>query len=104
MDTIANLFWSILPSILVGILMAFWNRGQKRRDDQNERREQDRKNSELLRINLLVATAKLSYAVAMAMKRGAPNGEVEEGIAEYDKAMKEFRLFEREQIANKSLD
>ncbi|MEI3501055.1 MAG: hypothetical protein V8Q39_06095 [Anaerovoracaceae bacterium] len=52
----------------------------------------------MLRISLLVATAQLSRAVAMAIKRGSPNGEIEEGLEQYNMAMEEFREFEREQI------
>ena len=60
--------------------------------------EADRRKSEMLRISLLVATAQLSRAVAMAIKRGSPNGEIEEGLEQYNMAMEEFREFEREQI------
>lgn len=93
--------WAILPSIVVGIVMALWNKSQKKRDELTEEKERERVKSELLRISLLVASAQLSYAVAMAVKRGKPNGEIEVGIAQYDKAMSKFREFEREQLAKK---
>ncbi len=103
-------FWAIVPGIIVGVTMGFWNRRQKKRDDdqlkrenariaeQNER-EKERIKSERLRISLLVSTAQLSYAVAMAWKRGKPNGEVEIGVETYNKAMEEFRAYERELLA-----
>lgn len=53
----------------------------------------------MLRLDLEVATAQLSYAVAMAYKRGKPNGEMESAIDSYEKAMNKFRKFERKQIA-----
>lgn len=90
--------WAVLPGIVTGIVMAFWNRRQKERDERADEKEQERIKSELLRISLLVATAQLSYAVAMAVKRGKPNGEIEVGVAQYEKSMAEFRQFEREQI------
>jgi hypothetical protein len=34
----------------------------------------------------------------MAIKRGTPNGEVEEGIEAYENALEQYRKFEREQI------
>lgn len=90
--------WAVLPGIVTGIVMAFWNKRQKERDERADEKEQERIKSELLRISLLVATAQLSYAVAMAVKRGKPNGEIEVGVAQYEKSMAEFRQFEREQI------
>lgn len=56
------------------------------------------KHSEQVQLDLLLATAKLSYAVAMAMKNGHPNGEVEEGVEQYKNAMRSFKKFERELI------
>ena len=44
-------------------------------------------------------TAKLSYAIAMAWKRGTPNGEVEDGIEQYKEAMTAFKKFERKLVA-----
>lgn len=79
--------------------MAIWNRRQKARDERAEQKDKERVQSELLRISLLVASAQLSYAVAMAVKRGKPNGEIEIGVKQYEKSMDEFRKFEREQIA-----
>lgn len=92
-------FWAVIPSICVGIVMAYWNERQKKRDQEQLQREKDRIKSEKLRISLLVSTAQLSYAVAMAWKRGKPNGEVEVGVEAYNKAMEEFRAYERELLA-----
>ena len=97
--TILQMLWSVLPGIVTGVVMAFWNKRQKERDERADEKERERVRSELLRISLLVATAQLSYAVAMAVKRGRPNGEIEVGVAKYEKSMEEFRQFEREQIA-----
>lgn len=94
-----QLFWAVLPSIIVGIFVAVWNAGQKKKSDEEKQKELSRLRAEELEISLLVATAQLSYAVAMAIKRGTPNGEVEEGIEQYQKAMSQFREFEREQLA-----
>lgn len=98
MEFLHQAFWAIVPSIVVGIVMAFWNSKQKKKDEKDDERERRRIKSETLRISLLVASAQLSYAVAMAWKRGEPNGEIEVGIEQYNKAMEKFRQFEREQI------
>ena len=98
-ETIVKFIWAILPSLTVGVLMAIYNNKQKKRDDSAAERERDRIKSETLRISLLVATAQLSYATTMAMKRGSTNGEVEPAVQQYERAMNKFRDFEREQMA-----
>lgn len=97
----ASFAWAITPGIIVGIVLAVWNRAQKKRDEEEAVREAERLKSERLRISLLLAAAKLSYAAAVAIKRGKPNGEVEEGIEQYEQAMAEFREYERELFAKR---
>ena len=103
-EIISQLVWAVMPSLIVGVTMAFYNRKQKSRDDRSERSERDRIKGETLRLDLLVATAQLGYATTMAMKRGSTNGEVEPAVEQYEKAMRHFREFEREQIAKASAD
>lgn len=97
-------FLAVVPSLLVGLTMAYWNRKQKQRDDHAKEAEEERMESDYVRIDLEVATAQLSYAVAMAYKRGTPNGEMETAIEQYEKAMERFRKFERRQIARGTND
>ncbi len=104
MDIWINLAGAVLPGIMTGVVLAWWNRKQKERDQANEEKELQRRRSEEVRISLLVAAAKLSYAVAMAVKRGRPNGEIEEGIEQYKEAIIAFKKFERELVAEKSAD
>lgn len=89
---------AILPSIFVGIVMAVFNKKQSKRDAESKERDELRLEGENVRLNLLLSANKLSYAVAMAIKRGEPNGEVEEGIEQYKKAMEEFKTFERKLV------
>lgn len=58
-----------------------------------------RKESSLM-LELQMATAKQSYAVACAVERGTPNGEVEEGIEVYETAKKKYMGFLHEQTIN----
>ncbi len=88
-----------LPSLLVAVVMALFNRGQKKRDAATREREAARLEAENVQVSLLVASAKLSYALAMAAKRGAPNGEVEDGVEQYREAMKAFKRLERKLVA-----
>ena len=88
-----------LPSLLVAVVMALFNRGQKKRDAATREREAARLEAENVQVSLLVASAKLSYALAMAVKRGAPNGEVEDGVEQYREAMRAFKRLERKLVA-----
>lgn len=94
-----ELVQAIAPSLIVGVVLALWERKQKKKDAQRNVQEQTIVEGDMLRIDLEVATAQLSYAVAMAYKRGYANGEMETAIARYEKAMEKFRMFERKQVA-----
>ena len=83
----------LVPTIATGIALFYWQRAQKKRDRDNEIHAEARKTEALLSLELQMATAKLSYAVAMAIKRGTPNGEVEEGVEAYTKAKDKYTNF-----------
>ena len=89
---------SLVPSIIVGLVLFYWERRQKKRDAKRAEEESTRIESDLLRLDLEVATAQLSYAVAMAHKRGHANGEMESAIDKYEDAMSKFREFERKKV------
>lgn len=93
-----TLISSLVPSIIVGLVLFYWERRQKKRDAKAKEDETTRVESDLLRLDLEVATAQLSYSVAMAYKRGHANGEMESAIEKYEEAMSKFREFERKKI------
>ncbi len=99
MDVLHEAFWAIVPGIIVGVVMAVWNKWQKAGEQRQREREQNADKGEVLKLSLLVAAAQLSYAVAMAVKRGKPNGEIEVGVQQYNVAMEKFRNYEREMIS-----
>lgn len=92
---IETIAMAVLPSLCVSIIMACFNRRQSRQLKAQAEREQNRKQGDMLIINLTLAAAKLSYAVAMAIKNGHPNGEIEEGVNQYKAAMRDLKQFER---------
>ena len=96
--TVTEIFFALLPSLLVSLYMAFFNRRISKKDKYSESFEEARRQSDQLKLSLLIATAQLSYAVAMAIKRGRANGEMEEAAKQYSKALAEFREFERIQV------
>ena len=87
------------PSLFVGLVLAYWDRKKKKADDEQKLHEANIVESDMLRLDLEVATAQLSYAVAMAVKRGYANGEMEKAIQKYESAMDKFTKFERKQVA-----
>ncbi len=94
-----SLIAAIAPSIFVGIVLFYWERRQKRKDALTAAHEECVVEGDMRRLDLEVATAQLSYAVAMAVKRGSPNEEMESAIEAYEEAMEKFRKFERKQMA-----
>ena len=94
---ITKLITALLPSLIVALVMASINRRQKGRETEQDARAEARKRESMLHLNLQMATAKLSYATAMALKRGKANGEVEEGVAAYEDAKREYYDFLNQQ-------
>lgn len=99
MEFLNQAFWAVVPSIIVGVVMAIWNKKQKDADAQKREYEKIVEKGRNVQISLLVATSGLAYAVGMAVKRGHPNGELESAIENYNKAMDEFREYERELVS-----
>ena len=95
---ISEFISAVLPSLFVGVVMYFWERRQRRFEKEMAEKEEIRSRGELVKLDLTCATAALTYATAMAVKRGSTNGELETAIANYETAMESFRKFEREQI------
>ena len=90
----------LFPSVIAGALAFYIQRAQKRRDTRLEERANNRKQESLLNLEVTMAAAKLSYACAMALKRGAPNGEVEEAVEDYEKAKAAYYHFLNGQAAD----
>lgn len=98
--TIEALLAALLPSLCVSIFMALFNKRQKAREKEVDERAEARKKESLLALDMQMATAKLAYATAMALKRGHANGEVEEGISSYQTAREKYLHFLNEQAAD----
>lgn len=98
MDTLIQILWAVLPSIVTGIILGVWNRKQKKRDDAADQREADRQRGEIVQLDLLVASAELTRATAVAVKYGHANGEIDVALGGYNKAIEAFHEFEREQL------
>lgn len=94
----------MLPSIVTGVILFYFQRTQNRKDEERKRiehehyeeskcRSEARKKEGRLSLKLLMANGKLSYASAMAIKRGKPNGEMEDAMTDYEVAKKDYYNF-----------
>lgn len=83
-------FLTALPSMITGVIAYRINKKGDERHAEAEKRHGERVKAERLSMEMQLATADLSYASAMALKRGKANGEVEAGIASYEKAKKDY--------------
>lgn len=96
---IARIAWAVLPSVLVAVVLYFFNKSMAERDKKEDRREELRKKESRLLLDMSMANGELGYASAMALKRGTANGEVEEAIAAYAKAKASYEEFVRDVYA-----
>ena len=77
-------FINLLPTIITGLFLFYWQRAQKKHDDIKE---------DVEKVNREVnsATMELAYATAIAVERGKTNGELKKAKEAYDKATKDQR-------------
>lgn len=94
----------ILPALLVAYITHRYTKKQEKRDKATEEAEAKRKINEKIQVTLLVATAKLTYAAAMSIKRGKAVDELDEKIEDYTNAIRDFRNFERDLVADTRSD
>lgn len=80
---------SLVVSVILLILQTINNARTKRAEERNDMAKQE----SLLSLKMMSANNKLSYACAMAIKRGRPNGEVEEAVEAYEEAKQEYDAF-----------
>ena len=92
-----NILIPILQTIFISVLVFYIERGQNKKDKEEEKRLEDTRAESLLQLELIMASAKLSYACAVALKRGKANGEVEDGILAYELAKEKYYHFLNEQ-------
>ncbi len=74
-----DILTAIATPIFTGLVVWFIERNKIKNDEQKEEAEE-------INADINYATMQLSYATAMAVKRGKANGEVEDAINEYNKA------------------
>ena len=86
-----ELILSGIQSVIFGMVIFFIQRGSHRRDARAKARMREA----ALLMRLTDAGNRLSYAVAMTVRRGRPNGEIEEAVTAYEAASAEYNEFLR---------
>ena len=86
----------LLPAIITGLFLYYWQRTQNKRDAEKAQKEQLKQDERKIEYEMVEAAMELSYATAMAWKNGKPNGEVEKGIEFYNKAKVDKEQYDRE--------
>lgn len=88
---------SAVQTVVISMVIYFLQRAQSNKDKQSKRHEQAKTRESLLLLELVMASAKLSYACAVALRRGKVNGEVEEGVNAYQDAKEKYYDFLNQQ-------
>lgn len=70
-------------------------------DKAQQERDAAKFDQECLQLEITMADAKLSYAIVAAIKRGSPNGEIEDALKDYKKAHDRYNLFLKKQGIHK---
>lgn len=86
----------------IGIMLFYTQRRQRKADEEAEKRRQANADVALLQMELIDAGNSLSFATAMAVKRGRPNGEMEEAIKTYkDVKRRYYRSINKQYIEHR---
>ena len=93
----------LLPAIITGLFLFYWQRQQNKRDVKKAEEEKLRREGRKVEYEMVEAAMELSYATAMAWKNGKPNGEVESGLKFYNKAKTDKETYDRE-LKSKLMD
>jgi len=97
MEWFESLIVGLVPSVISAVVIFVVTHKLTRAEAHRDALAEARKREALLELEMIMATAKLSYAVAVAVKRGEPNGEIEDGIAAFEAAKRKYVAFLNEQ-------
>lgn len=103
MDAIAIIISGFITPTAVGIFLYLFSKSQDKREAANNECLAKRQTESLLALEMITASADLSYATAVAVKRGYANGEVEVGVEAYLKAKENYRIFMTAQAVNSTV-
>lgn len=86
---------SALSAVLVAVLSNSLRKSAKEEEKRSDRRREE----SMLSLRMMDANCALTIGVAMALKHGHCNGEVEEGLKRVKEAQDKYNEFERRVLA-----
>jgi hypothetical protein len=90
-DFIIKLLPAIASGLVTGLVLFYWQRQQKKRDEQKEReqKQRDELKEEVDEVNRDIgnATMELAYATSIAVESKKTNGEMKAARAAYKEAV-----------------
>ncbi len=89
----ATVLFGIVQTAALSMLLFYFQSKLKKRDARNEEREQARRKEARLSMKLEMACGKLALGCAMALERGAANGEIKEAKEEFKTVKAEYLEF-----------
>ena len=103
---------AIVQTVAAGVITFFIKRQFSKHDkrvvarkEAHDKAQQERDaakfDQECLQLEITVANARLSYAIVAAIKRGSPNGEIEDALKDYKRAYERYNLFLQKQGIHK---
>ena len=101
MDILADILKEYGPTIITGLFLYYWQRGQKRRDEKQA--AGDKRREELEQVNREVnnATMELTYATSLAVSEHKCNGELHRAQEAYNAAVQHRNELGQKLMQNK---
>ena len=94
--TIISALAAIVVAVISGVIsfkIAKLNKKINEEKEESDKRANQRKKEALLQMHMTQANSQLTIGIAMAMKHGKCNGEVEDGLKAVSDANKEYEEF-----------
>lgn len=77
----------LLPAIITGLILFYWQRAQEKRDRTNTKKDELRDKIGQVDREINNATMELAYATAVAVECGKTNGELKKAKKAYNAAV-----------------
>lgn len=101
MDVLADILKEYGPTIITGLFLYYWQRGQKRRDEKQAAGDKRREEIEQVNREVNNATMELTYATSLAVSEHKCNGELHRAQEAYNAAVQHRNELGQKLMQNK---
>ena len=101
MDILADILKEYGPTIITGLFLYYWQRGQKRRDEKQAAGDKRREEIEQVNREVNNATMELTYATSLAVSEHKCNGELHRAQEAYNAAVQHRNELGQKLMQNK---